>query len=141
MLDTLFVYGTLRRSVRHPMAHWLKRRARHLGPASVRGRLYAIDRYPGLVLDPARLCVIGELYCLRRPAAALRELDRYEGCAPGQLRPYEFIRREVLVDTAGRGAIPAWVYLYNRPVEARRLIPTGDFSKRKVPNAAIGRSR
>lgn len=131
MLDHLFVYGTLRQSVRHPMARWLKRHGRCLGAARVQGRLYALQAYPGLVLDASGQSVLGELYQLHRPAAALRHLDRYEGCAPGQLRPFEFLRRQVLVETPCGGVVLAWTYLYNRPVDSLRVIPSGDFSAKK----------
>ncbi len=130
MTRWLFVYGTLRRSVPHPMARWLARRARYCGVATVKGVLYEVDGYPVLVPHPdAGRRVVGDLYAL--PAtdadAILRRLDAYEGCdmdAPGY-------RRVVLpvVDSRGRRYI-AWVYIWTGSLERARPIPGGDYLHR-----------
>ena len=48
MTNYLFVYGTLRRRSRHPMARRLAELAQFVGPAKIAGRLYDLGRYPGL---------------------------------------------------------------------------------------------
>lgn len=131
VLDRLFLYGSLRRDC-HPMARWLARRSTPLGHASVPGVLYLVADYPGLVLDPAGGPVVGELLRLGPAAGVLRELDRYEGCRPGQTRPHEFVRRRVRV-TSGSGEAPeAWIYLYNREVTGLKPVPGGDFLSKPV---------
>ena len=50
----LFVYGTLRPFVDIPMARWLRRVARYLGPATTRGRLYDLGAIPACAGRAAR---------------------------------------------------------------------------------------
>jgi gamma-glutamylcyclotransferase (GGCT)/AIG2-like uncharacterized protein YtfP len=58
----LFVYGTLRPFVDIPMAKWLRRAAHYVGPATMRGRLYDLKRYPGLHAPRSRRdCVVGDV--------------------------------------------------------------------------------
>ena len=130
MSNHLFVYGTLMRRFGHPMHEALARCADFIGEASVQGRLYDLGRYPGLVLSytPADT-VVGELYRLRAPDV-LRVLDDYEGCAPGDPEPHEYVRRRVVVSDADGGAIEAWTYVYNRPVEQQARIASGRYEAR-----------
>jgi len=82
----LFVYGTLRPFVDIPMARWLQRVARYIGPAKTHGRLYDLGPYPGL--RPARRTgewVSGDRYEVRDPRV-VRALDSYEA-GTGRGRP------------------------------------------------------
>ena len=126
--DLLFVYGTLMRGFDHPMAQLLSRSAEFLGEARCRGRLYLVKHYPGMVLsdDPAET-VSGELYRLLRPDELLRELDMYEACGEGFCAPTEYVRRMLPVSRDGRGAEPAWTYLYNWPLAHLPRIASGRF--------------
>lgn len=73
MLDRLFVYGTLMRGHRNPMAARLRDGADFLGGARCQGRLYRIAHYAGLLLsDNPADAVSGELFRLRQSAALLR---------------------------------------------------------------------
>ena len=111
----LFVYGTLRRAGRHPMARWLAARARWLGRARVRGVLIRLDGYPALILSAQGDWISGDLYRLRRPARALARLDRYEnGRGRGRYAAYARVRAPVERGRGGR--VEAWVYVCNRPV-------------------------
>ena len=124
----LFVYGSLRAGVGHPMGARLRREAALIGPATLPGRLYAISWFPGVIeSNDGTARVIGEVYRLGRPAATLHWLDWYEGMAPGQGRDadYERVRREVRL--AGGETVAAWVYLYRRPVAGRRRVISGDW--------------
>ena len=72
----LFVYGTLRPFVAIPMARWLRRAARYVGPATTRGRLYDLGSYPGM--RAARNCrerVLGDVYRVVKPHV-FRVLER-----------------------------------------------------------------
>ena len=74
----LFVYGTLRPFVDIPMAQWLRRAARYVGPATTRGRLYDLGAYPGMRAARGRgELVAGDLYRVSTPEV-WRVLDRYE---------------------------------------------------------------
>src|SRR5271156_5857568 len=80
MSSYLFVYGTLRRRSRHPMARRLAETARFVGAAKIAGRLYNLGRYPGL-LEPTSPndWVHGDVYDLgERAAQVLAEMDAYE---------------------------------------------------------------
>jgi gamma-glutamylcyclotransferase (GGCT)/AIG2-like uncharacterized protein YtfP len=92
----LFVYGTLRRSVAHPMHEVLRENASPLGRARVRGVLVRVAIYPGLVLDGRAGWVLGELYRLRDPRV-LEQLDAYEGVGPLDPEPREYRRVRALV--------------------------------------------
>jgi len=114
----LFVYGTLRRAAGHPMHRSLCAVASFVGDARVRGRLYQIAWYPGLVLDDAAGWVVGELYRLRS-TEGLVHLDAYEGD--------EYRRIERSVGLSAGGEHRAWLYEFRRPIETYALIPSGDF--------------
>ena len=49
----LFVYGMLRRGSGHAMADFLAERSRFVGQARVRGRLYDLGRFPGMLAAEA----------------------------------------------------------------------------------------
>jgi len=127
----LFVYGSLRRACGGRLHRMLIRNASYVGPGSIRGRLFQVDGYPGAVpsiIDGEQ--VSGDILRLRRPAALLPRLDRYEGTGPRFRRPNAFRRARIAVtDETGR-VIDAWVYLYDRPVRGLRRIPSGDYCGR-----------
>lgn len=127
----LFVYGTLRKGGANPMHDFLAREAEFIGMATCCGKLYRVDFYPGVVTSttPDDL-VHGEVYRLRRPAFALAELDRYEACGPGFSPPTEYVREVATVRLNDGREVPAWIYIYNRPVAGLELIPSGDFFAR-----------
>ena len=109
----LFVYGTLLSSAGHPMGERLSREARLIGPASVEGRLYRIDWYPGLVEAAAPgERAYGELYALDDAAASLAWLDAYEGLVPGSPHHGEYARAERAVRLSDGTERVAWTYLY-----------------------------
>ena len=125
-MQRLFVYGTLMRG--GAMHRLLEREAEYLGPGWVRGRLYRVDDYPGLVPGggPGDR-VWGECYRLKAPARTLARLDAYEGCASGQAGRPEYRRERLPVHLETGAVLPAWVYVYRRPVHALRRIPDGRF--------------
>ena len=104
----LFVYGTLRPFVDIPMAKWLLRNAHYIGPATTRGRLYDLGRYPGLHAARSRRdSVVGDVYRVVN-SRVFRTLDRYEaGSARSKAR---FLRQRCLVQLARGGARKsAWI--------------------------------
>ncbi|MGH1344116.1 MAG: gamma-glutamylcyclotransferase family protein [Nannocystales bacterium] len=125
MSDALFVYGSLREGAAHEMYDVLREHGTPAGPARVRGRLYVVDGYPGLVLDQHAGWVVGELWT-SVAAAAWPVLDFYEGCSAEDPAPHEFVRREITVDAAG-SSIPTWVYEFARDVSDLQLVPSGDW--------------
>ena len=143
MSEYLFVYGTLRGGVGHPMHKLLSAGADAAGSATYAGRLFDLGRYPGAVPGPHSAGadygwrVIGEVYRLRDPATVLEALDEYEGCAPSSPQPHEYQRVLQPVRLAGNPedkggspehrAVQAWVYLYIAPLSGARQIESGDY--------------
>ena len=126
MMTSLFVYGTLKR--RAPgRPHRLLRSAQFVGSASVRGRLYDLGRYPGLVRERANDGrVFGELYELPDDVAkrALRNLDEYEGQEFDRQRMYA-----VLPDGRRRAS---WVYvLREQPRDSARPVQSGRYKLKR----------
>jgi gamma-glutamylcyclotransferase (GGCT)/AIG2-like uncharacterized protein YtfP len=130
MIDYLFVYGTLMRSSWHKMSRLLAQNTEFVGEATLQGRLYLIEDYPGVVPsnDPSEL-VYGEVYRLRHPTSVLAELDRYETCGPGFSEPTEYQREVRMVQLVAGGTLEAHVYVYNWPVLESHRIMTGRFSE------------
>src|SRR5262245_62471036 len=91
----LFVYGSLLSSIGHPSGERLRNEARLLGAASMPGRLYRVDWYPGLVEAAAGDSrVHGEVYALADPVGSLAWLDEYESIEPGKEAGHEYLRAE-----------------------------------------------
>lgn len=126
----LFVYGSLRRDLAHAMHVVLARAARLVGEASVRGVLYDLGAYPGLVVtDEGDARVTGELYAFDPGSAqtALEVLDAYEGCSAADPEPHEY-RREILsVRLVDGSEFTAWTYLLNRSHAGLTPVPGGDY--------------
>jgi len=128
----LFVYGTLRSDVAHPMHLVVVEYAEPVGGAIYQGRLFDLGTYPAVTPDKSGdWHVIGELYRLLQPELLLDQLDRYEGCSKDDLAPCEY-RREIQQVSKQDGTIcNAWMYLYNLPLESPRWIPSGDYLNRQ----------
>ncbi len=133
MANYLFVYGTLKRRSRHPMARRLAQSARHVGAARIAGRLYNLGRYPGLK-EPrfADDCVQGDVYDLGENAdAVLREMDAYENAESPPPTPYERLPATVTLED-GR-ALTVWVYWYRGKVDEAHFIAAGSYEENCDP--------
>ncbi|MEQ9367319.1 MAG: gamma-glutamylcyclotransferase family protein [Leptospirales bacterium] len=149
----LFVYGTLRADVRHPLHRMIRENARDRGAAVFQGRLYDLGVYPGVVdSDEVGDLVRGELYEIIGDAdRVFARLDAYEECGPGFSQPTEYVReirpvrltgktsedRDTEAEHAGTAKsgrrqieaapVNAWIYLYNHSLECARHLPNGDY--------------
>ena len=125
MADYLFVYGTLRKEVGHPMHRVLIRHAILVDKGVYQGELYDLGDFPAAI-HSARLedRVHGEIYQLKGKDQIFEILDRYEGCVG--TAPY-FRRERKEVRSGGGKVVCVWLYLYNRPVERYPRIPGGDY--------------
>lgn len=105
----LFAYGTLGPGGR------ACRSAGPWEPDAVRGRLFDLGPYPGLVdLDhPSAGWVEGHARAVS-PTELVESLDPYEGVAEG------LFRREPAVSRSGR---QVWIYVYNRPLPPNPVGP------------------
>ena len=127
----LFVYGTLRKGFRNEHAEFLAEHATHRGPARLRGRMYEINGYPGITPSPDHGDqVSGDLYELHAPALVLARLDDYEGYAESAIaETCDYLRQEMNVHLLSGQTLKAWVYLYNREVDERQRIYSGDYRR------------
>lgn len=157
MTDLLFVYGTLRAACRSAMGceqrQILARESRLIGPGWVRGRLFDLGEYPGLVLAPdhastdltsahragaqgadadARDHVFGDVIALTNPADSLFWLDAYEGIGlggtvTGGLDEYQRSVVPVMQQSLRDKAQPcrAWVYCLTHIPPDAQFLPGG----------------
>lgn len=114
--ERVFVYGTLRRGGSN---HFRMDKAEFVALGKVRGRLYRIDWYPGLVLDEAAGDVVGEVY--ETTPGLLEKLDVYEGAE------YRRVRVEVVCGGDSRSPFSAWIWEWLGPVDEARRITSGDW--------------
>lgn len=128
-LHYLFVYGTLRHGcATGAHAHYLQG-ADFISPATIRGQLFMVDYYPGLVLSETEHWALGEVYLLEDDAQ-LHQLDVYEGCAKKSPQPHEYTRRMTQVRLISGEEMAAWVYVYQQETQHLALIDSGDFLNR-----------
>lgn len=132
LVRRFFFYGTLLHGSENRVARRAHRALVSLGPARVRGRLYAIpDRrgwYPALVSGAG--WVHGYLYAARRgfSPADLARLDAYEQCWPGNRMASQYWREAIMVRHGSGRRFHAQVYRHvaNLPRGATE-ITGGDF--------------
>jgi len=119
----VFFYGTLMRpfatQARLGVEGWLQ----FVAPAQVRGALYDLGRYPGLVAG--QRLVRGQLFRIL-DGRALAVLDRFEAYDPDDPAGSEYLR--VLAALADRPQT-AWVYRFNRGVAGLPLIQCDDWAQ------------
>jgi gamma-glutamylcyclotransferase (GGCT)/AIG2-like uncharacterized protein YtfP len=128
----LFVYGTLREDAGHEMYHVLAKHAVFVGAATVRGELYSLGDYPGLVpRHDATGEITGEVYEIGNEALeqTLSILDDYEGLGPEDPLPHEYRRELVRVTLSDGRQLEAWAYVVNRSLEGLGRIHSGDFAE------------
>ena len=126
----LFVYGTLREDIAHPMGAILKRHASRIGRGWFNGQLFDLGQYPGAVPSKSSADrVVGDLYRIEpgREASLFAELDRYEDCDPDQPSAGEYVRVRATVEPEVGDPLEAWVYRYNRPTRELSRIVSGDY--------------
>ena len=129
----LFVYGTLRRKSKNEVSALLRKNATFMGLGTAQGRLYDLGEYPAAVPDQ-REQIVGELYSIGdgKNAEILAVLDEYEEYNASNPEQSLYIRKKTQVKLDGQEGLNAWIYWYNKPVDAQRLIPTGDYTLVKV---------
>lgn len=116
-----FVYGTLRRGDDNDINR-LRPPPEFVGEARIKGRMFHLGRYPGVLLGGARE-VVGEVYAIS--AELERVLDEIEELYPQQTN--EYFKRELSVEVAGRHI---WCIVYEinpEVVEGKPEIASGDW--------------
>ena len=101
-----------------------------VSPASFSGRLYRISYFPGAIFDadaPGR--VHGEVWQLHNPGDILDKLDHYEGVLSDGSGLY--VRSQVPARLADGSEVVVDTFLYNRPLDAAKLVESGRFNEEK----------
>ena len=120
----VFVYGTLRRGGRNDV-NLLQPAPEFVATGEVRGLLYPLGWYPGLVLGGEQaVAVVGEIYRITPTLEAV--LDVVEEIQPGA--DSEYFKRELPVPVRGRTPIWCLVYEINpERVRGRQPLKHGDW--------------
>lgn len=116
----VFVYGTLRRGASN---HWRMEGAEFVASGTVKGTVFRIDWYPGLVLG-GDAHVVGEVFAV--PPDQLAALDEFEGVSAAENGNCEYRRVKTIVATDD-AAIEAWVWEWLGPVDESCRISSGDW--------------
>lgn len=120
--EHLFVYGTLRPRLATGLVRELIAHFQPAGSATVRGLLYDLGSYPGLV--PGAGIVHGDLLRITNPGH-LAVVDDYEECG-GESPLY---RREPITACRADGSrVVSWTYFYNGSVDGLTPLPGGDYA-------------
>lgn len=128
--EYIFVYGSLRSEFTSPAQSVLRDYAEFIEKATLQGKLYRIDWYPGVVEsdDPDEI-VHGEVYKMTDQETVLSKLDQYEGCSPGDPIPHEFERQIKKIRLLNGEEILAWMYTFVLPESGKERILSGDYVK------------
>ncbi|MGJ7030843.1 gamma-glutamylcyclotransferase family protein [Niabella hirudinis] len=124
----LFVYGSLLSGFKSPAYEYIARYFELLGPATAPGTLYDLGDYPAALPDQSGRRIIGELYKIgndHQLSYAIAQLDGYEGLSPEAGETAEY-KRELVTVSCNEEQIPAWVYWFNRAIEDKPVIESGD---------------
>ena len=114
--ELVFVYGTLRRGGSN---HFRMAETEFVESGILRGRLYRVDWYPGLVMDLAGDEIHGEVYSVL--PGQLAELDDFEG--------QEYRRIRATVKTPYGVPMKAWIWEWLMPTDEGQRITSGDWLK------------
>lgn len=117
----VFVYGTLRRGDDNDMTR-LEPAPRYLGLCTIRGTMYHLGAYPGVVLGGEAL-VVGEVYAIE--PALERRLDEIEELYPQQKD--EYFKREIAVDVQGQRLMCIVYEINPRYIAGAPVIASGDW--------------
>ena len=117
----VFVYGTLRKGQERDINR-LQPAPLFVGNSQINGVLYNLGSYPGVRLGGLN-SVQGEIYQITPELE--RQLDEIEEVWPQQTG--EYVRREVVVQTAGVALICLVYELVERRTDSRVVIESGDW--------------
>ncbi|MCA3237202.1 MAG: gamma-glutamylcyclotransferase [Curvibacter sp.] len=124
-LSHVFVYGTLRRGQVNDINHLAPAPVLR-GTARIRGFLYDLGPYPGVILGGDEGWVHGEVYAITPELEA--QLDRIEEVAP--VPSGEYARRHIDIEVDGQ-VLRCLVYeIAAVRIEGRPRIPHGDWPQR-----------
>jgi gamma-glutamylcyclotransferase (GGCT)/AIG2-like uncharacterized protein YtfP len=121
-VQSLFVYGTLRRVYGHPLHALIASHSVGSGEARVRGLLFDLGPYPGMTAEGDGF-VHGELYEIDAEwPQIIAILDEYEGS--------EYRRELIEAELPSGEHVAAWAYVLNVDTHGLRRIESGQFGVR-----------
>lgn len=128
--DKLFVYGSLLHNFKSAIGDFLKLHTRFLGAVYVRGVLFDLGHYPGLVLSSnSQQLVYGHLLQLFEPEQVFITLDKYEGINHDAPRESEYYRGLIHLENNTLNIDHCWTYIYNLPTRGLKEIPGGNYAE------------
>ena len=124
----LFVYGSLRRTLKAPAHEYMNRFFSFVADAKVKGKLFDLGAYTGAVPVSTENFIIGELYTIKNESEfdlAISQLDDYEeiNTEPGAT---SLFKRELVNVFFNDASTASWIYWYNGNVNDMPLIESGD---------------
>jgi gamma-glutamylcyclotransferase (GGCT)/AIG2-like uncharacterized protein YtfP len=137
----VFFYGTLCAGQAAHRRLGLRGRLVPLGERIVRGALFDLGPFPGLVLGAGE--TRAQLYRFK-DRGVLERLDRYEGFDPARPSASPFLRTTVRAPRFASTPAPtleAWIYVYNGSVTGRARIPGGywiDYQQSRARRSSPG---
>jgi gamma-glutamylcyclotransferase (GGCT)/AIG2-like uncharacterized protein YtfP len=99
--------------------------AEFISNGTISGRMYRIDWYPGLVLDPAGDEIHGEIYAVGPELLSM--LDVFEGVSAGEVEGSEYRRVETTVMKQDSQTMSAWVWEWLGAVDESQRVSGGDW--------------
>ena len=126
--EYLFVYGTLKRSYKHPLYKEIKLFSHFISEGTYNGKLFIVDEYPGVTASSNPNDVVyGEVYFLTNANRLLSILDEYEEYTPNSLQSAEYLRTLQTIHLFKNETVEAWIYIYNRNTDDLLQILSGIF--------------
>ena len=122
----MFFYGTLMTPFNRTGRLRIGQHLAFRGRGAIHAALFDLGIYPAAV-PASDSRVVGEVYELTQPFAALRELDELEGYRPTDPEISLYTRTRTLVDMEDGSTVEAWAYFYNAPLGRAERIESGDY--------------
>ena len=126
MAELVFFYGTLMTPFNREGRLRLDRYLSFVGNGTIHAVLFDLGIYPAAV-PASDSRVMGEVYELTEPVAALRALDELEGYRPRDPETSLYTRTRTPVEMADGTMLYAWAYFYNAPLGRAERIESGDY--------------
>ena len=121
MIDSMFVYGTLRKQecrekIMNEISHYWKN-------ISIKAKMYDIGAFPAIVLDDG--IVYGEIHKIKKESNSFHMLDLVEG-----FREYDesSLYHRILINSS-QGV--CWTYVWNGTTENYKVIQSGNWRTRE----------
>ncbi|AWL10649.1 hypothetical protein HMF8227_00141 [Saliniradius amylolyticus] len=131
--EYILVYGSLRRGTPKYFELGLDKQCEYLGERCLRGKLYDLGDYPGLILEPDEMDgenagVSADLFRINeqgKQGRIFEKIDIYEECNTEDSSEWEYRRTTIPVKVKDRGKyylVDAWVYVYQQEVADKTRI-------------------